>query len=70
MPVHNVITDGRALADKMVLHGNCYLGQDRNYYIEYGGGRVTREAIDAALADGLIELRWPDKPELQYWKVK
>lgn len=35
MPVHDVITDAAKLADKMRAHGNCYLGQDRAYYIEY-----------------------------------
>lgn len=69
MPVHDVITHGAQLAAKMRLHGNCYLGQDGNFYIEYGGGRVTREAVQAALDARMIEPRWPDKPELQYYKV-
>jgi hypothetical protein len=48
---------------------NCYRGRDGNYYIEYNGGSVSREAIDDALERGLIVPRWADKPNYQYWRL-
>jgi len=47
----------------------CYMGQDRNYYLERGLGQVDRNAIDQALAVGAIKPRWDDAPQLEYWKA-
>ena len=46
-----------------------YAAADGGYYIEYGGGKTTRAEIDAALKAGLIVPKWPDKPELEYWRL-
>lgn len=48
---------------------DCYQGQDRNYYLTRGGGRVSRTAINDALAKGLIVPKWDDAPHLEYWRA-
>ena len=37
------------------------------YAIGRNGGHVEKAAIDDAVERGLLQLRWPDRPDLQWW---
>lgn len=58
----------RAMRAARETGAHLYHGRDGNYYIEYGGGKVERASINAALSDGLIQPRWAHLPE-GYWTL-
>lgn len=66
MPEH---MDADDLARRMRSGLDCYRGQDGHYYLTRGGGRVPYQAIDDALAHGLIVPKWDDAPDLEYWRA-
>lgn len=72
MPVHDVITDGSALAAKLRARPgrSVYQSQDGDFFIDYQGGRVTLDAIREAFKAGRIKLKWPDRPDLHHYVLK
>jgi hypothetical protein len=47
---------------------DAYEGADRNYYVTYQGGTISRAIIDEAEERGLIKRRYPDKT-LNVWSL-
>ena len=70
LPAPPTVGSGGDLANRMRSGGTaCYQGRDGLYYLERGGGQVSRAAIDDALKKKLIVPRWDDAPDLQYWRA-
>lgn len=59
---------GEELAARMAGGLDCYEAADGGYFLTQGGGKVSRAAIDDALAKGLIVPKWDDSPHLAYWR--
>ncbi len=45
-----------------------YRTRDGDLQIDYGGGGPVAEAIvQNAARDRILRLKWPDRPDLEYW---
>lgn len=51
------------------LRRKVYAGRDGVYYIEYNGGFTTRETIQVLVDERLITLKYPERPEIQVWRL-
>jgi hypothetical protein len=64
----NKLSAEQLVALMKIGSADVYLAQNGCYYISHGLGRVRREAIDAALAAGLIREKYQGHNH-EYWEI-